>query len=128
MKPVRVTLVPLVVAFGALFVILPRTGGDATLRMTGTAGSYAFSPEDLEVDAGARIRLVNDSDATHSVTALSDGFDVVVQPGASTFLSPDEEGRFDFFCRFHGTTDDMRGSLEIGDAPAQAPSPDGSPT
>lgn len=117
MKPVRVTLVPLVVAFAALFVILPRTGGDGTIQMSGTAGSYSFEPSELNVDeAGVRIRVVNDSDTTHTMTSVVEGFDLVVQPGEAKFLSAGQSGTLDYYCRYHGTSDEMTGKLAVGGA------------
>jgi plastocyanin len=117
MKPVRVTLVPLVVAVAAFFVLLPRTGGDSTIRMEGAVeDAYRFAPDQLSVATQARIRIVNDSDATHTITSIDEAFDLELQPGESGFIAPEGTGSFEFFCRFHGATGGMTGTLTVGDA------------
>jgi plastocyanin len=130
MKPVRVTFVPLVIAIAAFFVVLPRGGGDVELRMTGADGSFAFEPVTTEIgDAStqrARILVVNRTVQTHTVTAVAGGFDLEVQPGDSRFLEIGEPGLFEFFCRYHGSTDGMTGTVTVGDpttAPTIEPSP-----
>lgn len=125
MKRTRVTLVPIVIATAAFFIVLPRSGGDATVRMVGSNGSFSFEPADIEAAEGARILFVNDTDATHTVTASTGGFDLEIQPGDSRFLELDGAGAYDFYCRFHGSSDGMTGTLQLGDAvaiPSTAPS------
>lgn len=122
MQPVRVTLVPLVLAAAALFVVLPRSGGDATLRIAGADGSYAFEPGELDTAEDARILVRNETDATHTVTAVAGGFDLEIQPGDSRFLEIAEPGAYEYFCRYHATSEAMSGTITLGD-PNQEPAP-----
>lgn len=126
MKRVRVTLVPLVVAVAAFFIVLPRIGGDTTLRAVGTDGGYAFEPRDLQDAAGARILVRNDSDATHTVTAVTGEFDLEVQPGDSRFLEIEFAGAYEYYCRYHASIEAMTGTITLGDPNAE-PSPASSP-
>ena len=129
MKRTRVTLVPIVIAAAAFFIVLPRTGGDVTLHMIGSNGSFAFEPDSIEAGEGARILVVNDTDATHTITASTGGFDLEIQPGDSRFLELDGAGAYDFYCRFHGSSDGMTGTLQLGAADAiPSTSPSALPT
>lgn len=123
MKRVRVTLVPLVIAAAAFFVVLPRTGGDVKLTMTRTSGSYAFEPDTLKATEDARILVVNDTDATHTVTAVTGEFDLTIQPGDSRFLEIDGPVAIDFYCRYHGSSDGMAGSVTLGEPETPSPLP-----
>lgn len=125
MKRVRVTLVPLVVAAAAFFVVLPRSGGDATISMVGSSGSYAYRPDRLELAEGARVLVENTTDTTHTITAVAGTFELTIQPGDSRFLEVAAPGAYDYYCRFHGASDGMTGTLTLGDAsaPVATPSP-----
>jgi len=126
MKRVRVTLVPIVIAIAAFFIVLPRTGGDLKIRMIGSEGSYRYEPGKVEAAVDARILVVNDTEATHTITSATGEFDLVIQPGDSRFLELADSAAYDFFCRFHGSSDGMTGTLRLGNpvsTPLATPSP-----
>lgn len=111
MKRAKVTLVPLVVAAAAFFIVLPRTGGDAVIRMIASGDGYAFDPSQPTVKAGARIRVQNDSQVTHTFEAVTGVFDLGdLQPGESRLITVDATGSVEFLCRYHGA-DGMSGTL-----------------
>ena len=65
------------------------------------------------VSPGARVRVMNLDQITHTVTAdRSDGlFNVTVDPGSSaTFTAPGKPGAYKFHCNFHS---DMHGTLVV---------------
>lgn len=113
MKPAKVTLVPLVVAAAAFFVLLPRTGGDAEIRMVEADGTYRFAPANLSIELGDRIRVENTSDTTHTITASGAGIEFGdLQPGQNRFLEVSDRGTIEFSCRYHAA-DGMIGTLTV---------------
>ncbi|MFP5225455.1 MAG: plastocyanin/azurin family copper-binding protein [Actinomycetota bacterium] len=113
MKRTKVTLVPLVVAVAAFFAVLPRGGGDAVIRMVAEGDGFAFDPSELTVGPGARIRVENDTTATHSFQTGSGIVDLGdIQPGQTLFFEVADSGTLDFFCRYH-TSEGMNGQLTV---------------
>lgn len=113
MKRAKVTLVPLVVAVAAFFVVLPRTGGDAVVVAVESGSGFAFSPLKATVGAGTRIRFDNETRATHSIESLTGAFALGdLQAGESTFLEHLGAGTYEFRCRYHGN-DGMTGELAV---------------
>ena len=124
---VRYSLFPAAIAFSALFIVLPQTGADATIKITGSAASPTFSPSVRSVGPGARVAFENDTRATQTATCLScaertswDSGDI--QPGQTRFVTVDKEGFYDLRDRY---AQEMGASLQVGAASAQ---PSGSPS
>jgi plastocyanin len=128
MRKTKVTLVPIVVAAAAFFLVLSRSGGDATIEMIQEDEAFSFSPARLELAAGSRVLVVNRTQATHTLTAVTEAFDVEIQPGDSRFLDAPGDGTFDFYCRYHATSDSMTGTLVLGEPSAGVtPAPTSTP-
>jgi plastocyanin len=74
--------------------------------------SFKYRPATLEVEPGATIRVRNEDDAAHTVTAEDDAFDSgSVKAGASgQFKAPGEAGAYAYICAFHPF---MRGKLVV---------------
>jgi FtsP/CotA-like multicopper oxidase with cupredoxin domain len=88
-----------------------------------------FSPQDVSVERGGQLTVVNDDNMTHSVTSEAVGtqgdplFDVVVPSHATrTLVLPATlgAGEFAFYCSFHPS---MRGRLTITGEPGEVPEP-----
>lgn len=64
------------------------------------------------VPAGARVKVVNLDDVTHTVTADDRSFNVRVHHHGHTgyFTAPAQPGRYTFFCRVHSS---MHGVLVV---------------
>lgn len=127
-RGVRFSILPAVGALAAFFMVLPQTGGDATVEMVRARGSWRFDPQEIRVDLGERIAFVNDSSVTHTATCTScagDAWDTGdVQPGQTKLLAFEETKSYLFACRYHGQVQGMTGQLTVGDAPPPpSPSP-----
>src|SRR6476659_351113 len=86
-----------------------------------------FSPQDVSVERGGQLTVVNDDNMTHSVTSEAVGtqgdplFDVVVPSHATTTLvlpATLGAGEYAFYCSFHPS---MRGTLTITGEPGEVP-------
>jgi plastocyanin len=102
---VRYSLFPAAVALAALFIVLPRTGADATIKFLGKEGSFHVSPTVLRVQPGARVGFENDTRFTHTATCGScpkDAWDAGdIQPGETVYLTFDEAGSFTYVDRYN---------------------------
>ena len=122
----------------ALTVVLAACGGDdekpsATDETSSSEANatevtiklVAFTPEELEIDAGATVTWINDDPGKHTVTsgAVEDGtsgvtaspdgrFDSGDIAGGDSFEQTfDEAGTYEFFCAIHPAT--MRGVINV---------------
>jgi plastocyanin len=65
--------------------------------------NFAFSPSTTTVTPGATVRVVNDDQVTHTLTAVKGGFTTGdVDPGKTvTFKAPTTPGRYPYMCSIH---------------------------
>lgn len=125
------SLLPALAALAVLFIVLPRGGGDADVRMVAADAGWAFDPAQIEVSVGARVAFTNDGDVTHTATCVGCPWDTGdVQPGATAFLTFEEDARYQFFCRYHGASHGMTGVLVVGEptAPPEGATPSPTPS
>jgi plastocyanin len=112
---VRYSLLPAAIALSALFIVLPRTGADTTIKFLGRDPNFRLQPTTLHVEPGARLSFENDTRTTHTATCGScetDAWDTGdIQPGATVFLTFDEPASFIFVCRYHTN---LIGQLVVG--------------
>jgi plastocyanin len=125
---VRYSLLPAAIALSALFIVLPSTAADATIKFLGKDPGFRLSPTSLHVERGARVAFENDTRTTHTATCGScpkDAWDTGdIQPGQTVFLTFDKEGTFTYVCRYHTN---LIGQLVVGN-PEASPSPSPSPS
>lgn len=123
-RTVKLTVVPVLGALAVFFMVLPQRGADATVRISGPAGAWAFAPAEVRIDPGERIAFDNDSKVTHSVTCVSDDcFDLGdIQPAQVKFLTVEEVGVYEYVCRYHGRQG-MSGRILVGPVPEPDTSP-----
>lgn len=64
---------------------------------------FAYEQLPDSVTPGATVTVINDGEATHTVTAQGEGvFDVVVPGGrTTTFAAPEEPGAYPIACTYH---------------------------
>ncbi|MFI7585144.1 cupredoxin domain-containing protein [Kocuria sp. M1N1S27] len=63
------------------------------------------------VAPGATVTVINEGDATHTVTAEDDSFEAVVAGGGTTtFLAPEQPGDYAVACAYHAG---MSGTLTV---------------
>ncbi|MGW6707823.1 cupredoxin domain-containing protein [Streptomyces sp. NPDC054956] len=91
--------------------------GSSVVTVEGTEvhiKDFKFVPADVKVSAGAKVTVINEDSAPHTLTA-SDGyaFDTgTISPGATgTFTAPSKPGSYPFFCSVHP---EMKGTLVVG--------------
>jgi plastocyanin len=125
---IRYSLFPAAIAFSALFIVLPATGADVTIKIVGPATAPRFQPTIASVKPGARIAFENDTRATATATCLTctanawDSGDI--QPGQTVFLViPAARGIFDYGSRY----ENLIGRLLVGVTAEASPSPSASP-
>lgn len=90
---------------------------------------FEFVPRSVTIDAGQTVRWVfNGQDMTHTSTAMDMTWDsqFAFQQVGDAFewtSSADDDGKtFEYSCRTHDNSHDMKGSIRVGDnAPAPAP-------
>jgi plastocyanin len=122
-------LFPAAVAFAALFIVLPQTGADSTIKIVTKGGSPAFSPIVASVRAGARIAFENDTRETETATcatcsARSEWDSGDIQPGQTVFVTlPAGSAEYDYGSRYDGS---LQGRLLAGVSAGTSPSPSGS--
>jgi plastocyanin len=84
--------------------------------VTVTASDFAFSPTSLEAEPGTslEVTLVNEDEATHSLTFEDPAFDIETAIGeiSGSLELPDGDATYPFFCKYHPDT--MRGELVAG--------------
>jgi plastocyanin len=123
---IRYSLFPAAVALAALFIVLPQTGADATIKIVNQGGTPAFSPSTRSVKRGARIAFENDTRQTETASCLNcppttswDSGDI--QPGQTVFVTlPDIAVTFDFASRY---AEALQGRLLAGVSEESSPSP-----
>jgi plastocyanin len=122
---IRYSLFPAAIAFSALFIVLPQTGADVTIKIVGPATAPRFQPVIASVKPGARIAFENDARATETATCLTcaatpwDSGDI--QPGQTVFLViPVTRGAFDYGSRYD---QNLIGRLLVGVTAEASPSP-----
>jgi len=125
---IRYSLFPAAIAFAALFIVLPQTGADVTIKIVGPITAPRFQPAVASVKPGARIAFENDTRATQTATCLTcsanrwDSGDV--QPGQTVFLTiPPARGTFDYGSRYDVN---LIGRLLVGVSAETSPSPSAS--
>jgi len=118
---IRYSLLPAALALAALFIVLPRTGADETIKFLGTQGSIRVSPATARVPLGARVSFENDTRVTHTATCGScpkDAWDTGdVQPGATVLLTFDQPGSYTYVDRYDTT---VLGQLVVGNVSSSA--------
>ncbi|MGW7456312.1 cupredoxin domain-containing protein [Streptomyces sp. NPDC054797] len=75
--------------------------------------NFTFSPADLQVPPGAKVTVVNQDSASHTVTATGDkAFDTgTIRAGATaTFTAPSTPGSYSYLCSIHPN---MKGTLTV---------------
>ena len=76
--------------------------------------NYAFSPDEVEVEAGGTVTFTNSDDTTHTATAESDApasFDTgELGQGDSKTITFDEPGVYDYECSIH---EYMKGTVRV---------------
>ncbi|MBW5480477.1 cupredoxin domain-containing protein [Streptomyces bambusae] len=75
--------------------------------------NFTFSPADLKVSPGAKVTVVNQDSAPHTVTATGDkAFDTgTIAAGATgTFTAPSTPGSYAYLCTIHPS---MKGTLTV---------------
>jgi plastocyanin len=78
-----------------------------------TIKDFTFGPADLTVRPGAKVTVVNEDSAAHTVTATgAKPFDTgTIGPGrTATFTAPAKTGSYDYLCTIHPS---MKGSLTV---------------
>ena len=114
---IRYSLFPAAIALAALFIALPQTGADVTVKIVNKGGAPAFSPSILSVKPGARVAFENDTRQTESATCFNctpktawDSGDI--QPGQTVFVTlPDAAVAFAYASR---DDDALQGRLLAG--------------
>ena len=114
---IRYSLFPAAVALAALFIALPQTGADATVKIVRDGSTPSFSPSILSVKPGARVAFENDTRQTETATCFNctpkttwDSGDI--QPGQTVFVTlPDAAAAFDYASRYE---DALQGRLLAG--------------
>jgi plastocyanin len=115
----KASVIPVMAALAALFLVLPSTGADATITITGEPGAWRFEPADLRIEPGQRVVFVNESGQTHTADCVGCPWSTGdVQPAESVFVPFPEESGFTFQCRYH--PEQLQGVLRVGDAPVPA--------
>lgn len=74
-----------------------------------TIDKMVFSPNDIEVKAGATIEWINNDILAHTAT-VKGGFEVMLPPKKSASLVVEKAGLFDYYCRFHPN---MKGRIAV---------------
>lgn len=126
---IRYSLFPAAVAFSALFIVLPQTGADATIKIVDKGGTPTYSPSVLSVNPGARIAFENDTRQTETATCLNctpnanwDSGDI--QPGQTVFVTlPDLAAALDYASRYDEV---LQGKLLAGVTEEASASPSAS--
>ena len=96
----------------------PPPTSTATIRIVGSSGNSAFTPNPIQAATGSMIVWVNNTSATHHIV-LDDGSVVGdVAPGASSAPLQLKSGSGNYHCTIHST---MIGSINGASAPQPPP-------
>jgi plastocyanin len=125
---IRYSLFPAAIALSALFIVLPPTGADATIKIVGSATASRFQPAVASVKPGARVAFENDTRATETATCINCGTGAWdsgdIQPGQTVFVTlPQTSGSFDYGSRYD---QNLVGRLLVGISAEPSPSPSAS--
>ena len=75
-----------------------------------TIENNAFHPDEMHIQEGAEIKVVNNDPVDHTLTSDKGSFDEEIDAGNETeFLVP-EKGEYRFYCKNHP---DMEGKLIV---------------
>ena len=95
--------------------------GEDVADATVTIGEDAFDPQRLEVDGGATVEWVNESETDHTIVSgqfreESEEWDLElgVESGSNGVHSFDSEGIYEYHCDVHGAQS-MCGAVLVGD-------------
>jgi len=90
-----------------------KAGQETGVKMA----DFSFKPSAISGEAGKEItiELPNEGNAAHTFTVSELNVDQAVEPGetATVKVTPDKDGTFAFFCRFH-RGQGMEGKLTVG--------------
>jgi plastocyanin len=89
-----------------------ETEGQADLEMQ----DFVFAPPCLIIAKSQGLRLHNEGDVKHNFSVKNFlGLDVDVEPGAENNTEPLllDIGEYEFFCKYHADSQNMKGKLEI---------------
>ncbi|MER5759543.1 cupredoxin domain-containing protein [Streptomyces sp. NPDC002082] len=95
---------------------LSAPAGTSTVTVEGVEvriKDFKFIPADVKVPAGAKVTVINEDSAPHTLTATEGyAFDTgTIEGGASgTFTAPSKPGSYPFFCSVHP---EMKGTLVV---------------
>lgn len=106
------TVVALLVAVALISAV---GGGGAGAGASGTAKStaarsptiaittFSFTPSTLKVKPGTKVKVVNKTSVTHTLTARDHEFNTGDVKGhtSTTFTAPTKPGRYPYFCKIH---------------------------
>ncbi|HEX9776101.1 MAG TPA: cupredoxin domain-containing protein [Actinomycetota bacterium] len=110
-RKVLSSAIPTVVTLAALFLVLPRGGAEATIRMTDAGGAFSFDPAEAELPAGSQLEFVNDTTRTHTADCPGCPWHTGdVQPAQSVVVVVEQPGAYSFACRYHP---EMTGVLTV---------------
>lgn len=102
-------------------------GADSVPTDTITMSGFEFHPLVAAVEPGTEVTVTNEDSSDHSFTVPKLDVDETVSAGASTSITVEETGTYDYVCTFHPPG--MLGRLVVTtDPPSPTPSPTGSPT
>jgi plastocyanin len=89
-----------------------KAEGQADLEMQ----DFVFAPPCLIMSTTQGLRLHNEGEVTHNFSVKGyEGLNVDVKPGEENNTEPTglKPGTYDFFCRFHAESQDMKGELRL---------------
>ena len=116
MKRLRGPLGWTVVGVAALTMVAPACGsGDSASKPKGNAvvsiKGFKFLPQRIALPVGSDLRVTNEDEAAHTLTADDKSFDTGNIPaGKEGHLKLSNEGLFAYHCAIH---DSMRGVLQV---------------
>lgn len=127
----RLSVIPVIAAFSALFLVLPSKGAGKEITMVGRGGRFEYAPQITRIEAGGAVTFSNESKVTHTATCDGCPWDTGdVQPGMIKTITLGHPGRYTFFCRYHGVSGGMVGGVEVleeGASPETLPTPAATP-
>lgn len=93
----------------------PATSAAAGKTATVDVKGFAFAPATLTIAKGTTVTFTNGDAATHTVTSGTGGtkdgkFDKQLEQGASTTITFDTPGTYQYFCTIHAS---MKGTITV---------------
>jgi len=89
-----------VLAAGIAMLATARLARAETKTVTVTVKDFAFDPQEITVAAGDTIEWVNQDVVAHTAT-VKDGWEVMLDPGATGTHVVEAGDTVDYYCRFH---------------------------